>query len=307
LNIDGIINVNKEKGYTSFDVVACLRGIIGMRKIGHTGTLDPDATGVLPVCLGKATKVVDFLTDKQKTYKAIFKTGFVTDTQDVSGTVIEKFNGSVTLDEVIATLTGFVGEYSQIPPMYSALKHNGKKLYKLAREGIVVEREARARVIHSISQIEQLSNDTFSFEVTCSKGTYIRTLIYDVGNSLNVGATMTELERTLVEPFRLENAYTLKEIEEIVKNNKINDIIMKIDELFETYKALVVSAEYEKALYNGNKLPIQLLIDKGYKVIENERYRVYDSNKRFIGLYKIVDRVDEEKIIKILKVDKMFY
>lgn len=303
MNTNGIINVYKEKGFTSFDVVAKLRGILRMKKIGHTGTLDPDATGVLPVCLGKGTKVVDFLTNKKKTYKAIFKTGFTTDTQDISGTVEETFEGKASLSEMTEALLSFVGDYHQIPPMYSALKVNGQRLYDLARKGITVERKGRDIFIHDIINIEQIDKETFSFEVTCSKGTYIRTLIYDVGNQLGIGATMTELTRTYVEPFTIEKALTLDQIEELMKNGNVNEHIMAIDAIFNTYESLVVSTEYEKILYNGNKLPISLIEELGLPVVLGELFKVYDSHQTFIGLFKVTEK---DNIIK-LKVEKMFY
>jgi len=303
MNTNGIINVYKEKGFTSFDVVAKLRGILNMRKIGHTGTLDPDATGVLPVCLGKGTKVVLFLTNKKKTYKATFKTGFTTDTQDISGSVVDTFSGNVSLEAITEALNSYLGDYKQIPPMYSALKVNGQRLYDLARKGITIERSGRDIFIHDISDITQLDPETFSFEVTCSKGTYVRTLIYDVGMKLSIGATMTELTRTFVDPFRISDALTLSQIEELVKSDEINNKIMPIDEIFNTYESLVVSTDYEKLLYNGNKLPISLIEEHGFEVKLEELYKIYDSNQKFIGLYKVTEK---DNIIK-LKVEKMFY
>lgn len=303
MNINGIINVKKEKGYTSFDVVACLRKILQMKKIGHTGTLDPDATGVLPVCLGKGTKVVDLLTNKKKTYKAIFQTGFITDTQDISGEVIERFEGTTTLEEVKDKLMGFLGDIEQIPPMYSAVRHNGVKLYKLAREGITVEREARKATILSIKDIHQLNEDTFSFEVTCSKGTYIRTLIYDLGEQLQIGATMTELERTNVEPFSIDTALTLDQIRELVANEQFESVVTQIDSMFQSYPAILVSTNYDITLYNGNKLPTRLIEDMGRTLVIDEKYRVYDSKNQFIGIYKVALKDG----INILKVEKMFF
>ncbi len=303
MNINGIINVYKEKGYTSFDVVAILRGIIGIRKIGHTGTLDPDATGVLPVCLGKGTKVVGFLTNKKKSYRAVFETGYTTDTQDISGSVIKRFEGITSLEQVKEELEKFIGDYQQTPPMYSALKYNGKKLYELARKGITIKREPRLVVIHKIEQIQQIDETHFSFEVTCSKGTYVRTLIYDLGLILNVGATLSELERTAVEPFMLKDALTLDEIRKLESINKLSNYIHKIDSIFYSYGELIVSTNYDKALYNGNELPISLINSKYDKIDLDLRIRVYDSHKQFIGIYKTVLRKD----VMILKIEKMFY
>ena len=188
--IRGIINVYKEKGFTSHDVVAKLRGIVGQKKIGHTGTLDPDATGVLPVCLGKATKLCDLLTDKNKTYEAVLLLGKTTDTQDITGEVLEeKSTEALTEEKVREAIEGFIGDYEQIPPMYSALKVNGKKLYELAREGKVIERKARLVKILDI-QILEIDLPKVRMEVSCSKGTYIRTLCHDIGEKLGCGGCM---------------------------------------------------------------------------------------------------------------------
>ena len=194
--INGIVNIYKEKGYTSHDVVAVLRKVVGQKKIGHTGTLDPDATGVLPVCLGRATKVCELLTDHDKTYEALLLLGKTTDTQDISGEVLEERNpGNLTEEEVRSCIESFIGEYDQIPPMYSALKVNGKKLYELAREGKTVERKSRRVQIHGI-RILEMNLPHVRMEVDCSKGTYIRTLCHDIGEKLQVGGCMEELERT---------------------------------------------------------------------------------------------------------------
>ena len=187
--MNGIINVYKEKGYTSHDVVAKLRGICRQKKIGHTGTLDPDAEGVLPVCLGTATKVCGLLTDKDKVYEAVLLLGTQTDTQDISGTVVRQAQVTCTQDEVRQAAASFLGIYSQLPPMYSALKVNGKKLYELARQGKVVEREARKVVIHEIF-IESVELPRITMTVHCSKGTYIRTLCHDIGRKLGCGGCM---------------------------------------------------------------------------------------------------------------------
>ena len=191
--INGIVNIYKEKGYTSHDVVAVLRKVVGQKKIGHTGTLDPDATGVLPVCLGRATKVCELLTDHDKTYEALLLLGKTTDTQDISGEVLEERDpGDLTEEEVRSCIESFIGEYDQIPPMYSALKVNGKKLYELAREGKTVERKSRKVQIHGI-RILEMNLPHVRMEVDCSKGTYIRTLCHDIGEKLQVGAVWKNL------------------------------------------------------------------------------------------------------------------
>ena len=231
---NGIINVYKEKGFTSHDVIAKLRGILKQKKIGHTGTLDPDATGVLPVCLGNGTRLSDMLTDTDKTYRAEFLLGKVTDTQDISGTVIGGSEVTATEEEVVAVINSFVGNYSQIPPMYSALKVDGKRLYELAREGKEIERKPR--------EVEIFENTPLSFEkdaegfvtkvtlrVRCSKGTYIRSLLRDMGEFLGCGACMESLVRTQAGAFSVETALTLAEVERARDEERLQEIILPID------------------------------------------------------------------------------
>ena len=222
---NGILNVCKEKGYTSHDVVAKLRGILKQKKIGHTGTLDPDATGVLPVCLGSGTKLCDMITDKTKAYRAVLLFGQATDTQDSSGTVIksypdpEKMQQMVNEETVRKVLQEFIGEYDQLPPMYSAIKINGKKLYEFAREGKVVERKTRKVSFYKIDLIEY-EYPRITIQVECSKGTYIRTLCHDIGEKMGVYGCMEELVRIKSGPFLLENAYTLAQIEDMTKDGR---------------------------------------------------------------------------------------
>lgn len=256
--MDGIINVYKEAGFTSHDVVAKLRGILHQKKIGHTGTLDPAATGVLPVCLGKATKVCEFLTDKDKTYQAVCKLGVVTDTQDMTGRILEENSiKDITPEDIYRSVDSFLGDSMQVPPMYSALKVNGRKLYELAREGKEVKREPRP--IH-ISKIEILQLDieeqTFSIEVTCSKGTYIRTLCHDIGQKLGVGAAMQNLVRTRVANFLIEDALTLDTISNlyIEHTEEFFEKIYSVDSLFPQYKKLQIKNEFATKLTNGNIL-----------------------------------------------------
>ena len=210
--VNGILNVYKEKGYTSHDVVAKLRGIVGQKKIGHTGTLDPDAEGVLPVCLGRATKVCDMLTEKDKTYEAVLLLGKETDTQDISGTVLRVGETEgLTQEQVKDCVMSFVGEYDQIPPMYSALKVNGKKLYELAREGKTIERKSRKVEIKEI-RILEMALPRVRMEVSCSKGTYIRTLCHDIGEKLGCFGCMESLLRTKVSRFELESSLKLSHL-----------------------------------------------------------------------------------------------
>ena len=226
--INGILNIYKEKGYTSHDVVARLRGIVGQKKIGHTGTLDPEAEGVLPVCLGRATKVCDMLTDKDKTYETVLLLGKTTDTQDITGKVLSEHSpddpglpgGAVTEKSAEECISGFIGAYDQIPPMYSALKVGGKKLYELAREGKTVERKSRRVMIRDI-RIKEIKLPRIRMEVDCSKGTYIRTLCHDIGGRLGCGGCMEELLRTRVGRFSLEESLKLDEVEQIVRDGRM--------------------------------------------------------------------------------------
>ena len=253
--IHGIINVYKEKGFTSHDVVSKLRGIVGQKKIGHTGTLDPDAEGVLPVCLGRATKLCDLLTDKDKVYETALLLGTVTDTQDVSGEILERRDtSSVTEAMLREKISTFEGGYAQIPPMYSALKVGGKKLYEHAREGSSVERKPRNIKIYNID-ILKVELPRVKMRVLCSKGTYIRTLCHDIGESLGCGGCMEELLRTQVSRFQLENAYTLSQIEESKEKGKLEDLILPIDEMFSEYPKAVVMDRWKKLIYNGNPFP----------------------------------------------------
>ena len=224
--INGIINVYKEKGYTSHDVVARLRGILHQKKIGHTGTLDPNAEGVLPVCLGKGTKLCDMLTDTDKEYRAVIRLGVKTDTQDITGTVIEKreVNADISEEKITEVIMSFVGEYMQVPPMYSALKVNGEPLYKKARRGEVVERKERDVTISSIDLLS-VTNQRFMIKVNCSKGTYIRTLGVDISNDFGYGGHLTMLTRTRVGKYKLEECKSVEDIteEDIIPISKALD------------------------------------------------------------------------------------
>lgn len=283
--INGIVNIYKEKGYTSHDVVAVLRKVVGQKKIGHTGTLDPDATGVLPVCLGRATKVCELLTDHDKTYEALLLLGKTTDTQDISGQVLEERDpDDLTEEEVRSCIESFIGEYDQIPPMYSALKVNGKKLYELAREGKTVERKSRRVQIHGI-RILEMNLPHVRMEVDCSKGTYIRTLCHDIGEKLQVGGCMEELERTKVGRFLKEDAVTLDEVRQKMEQGEGAELFTPLDQIFAELPAVTVTDAKAWMSYNGNDLPECFLLEKE-EWTDGQEVRVYDSRKNFIGLYQ---------------------
>ena len=295
--MNGIINVYKEEDFTSFDVVAKLRGILKQKKIGHTGTLDPKAQGVLPVCLGKSTKVCDLLTDKDKVYETVMLLGITTDTQDMTGTILSEKTVTCTEDTVRDAVMQFVGDYSQIPPMYSALKVNGKKLCDLARAGIEVERKARPVHIFEI-ELLSIALPRVKMRVHCSKGTYIRTLCQDIGEQLGCGACMESLLRTKVADFTLEHAYRLSEIEEAVKNGTIDSMIASTDSVFRKYPEVTILPEYEKILYNGNRLPITTC-EVWKDEWKEQPVRVYDMEHRFIGIYEYKEQEQGLKPVKI--------
>ena len=293
--MDGVIVIRKEKGFTSHDVVAKLRGILHMKKIGHTGTLDPDAEGVLPVALGKATRLVDMITDKEKTYEAVMRLGVVTDTQDMSGTVLSQTAElHVTEEELRAVIESFVGDYMQVPPMYSALKVNGKKLYELAREGKTVERKPRPVHFYEI-EILEINLPLVHFRVTCSKGTYIRTLCHDIGEKLGCGAAMETLLRTKVGRFTLDDAITLAQTEEAVKNGTIESKVLGIEEILAEYPRVCCTKEGDRLLANGNPL-VQTLVDAEEK---DGWIRMCNSEGNFAGVYQWDEKRDRYFPVKM--------
>ena len=296
--INGIVNVYKEKGFTSFDVVAKMRGIFHQKKIGHTGTLDPDAEGVLPVCLGKATKVCDLLTDKDKEYRAVLLLGQETDTQDISGQVLNQADVTVTEEEVRKAVLSFVGSYEQIPPMYSALKVNGQKLCDLAIQGITVERNARKITIHNI-EIVRIELPEIEMIVSCSKGTYIRTLCDDIGKKLGCFGCMKSLLRTRVDRFSLENTYTLTQLQQLVEQPQEEwQFLQPVDSVFEKYEFVQTQEQAKKLVVNGNRIPSSLLVDFSYEK-KQEFVRLYDENRSFIGIYTYIEETDEYKPVKL--------
>ena len=292
----GIINVYKEKGFTSFDVVAKLRGILKTKKIGHTGTLDPDAEGVLPVCIGRATKVCDILTDKDKVYEAVMLLGVETDTQDTSGEVLKELPVEVSEEAIKEAILSFVGEYAQVPPMYSALKVNGEKLYELAREGKTVERKARNVQIFSI-EILEMDLPRVRMSVHCSKGTYIRTLCHDVGQKLGCGGCMDKLLRTKVGVFELADTLKLAEIDALAREGLVEDRIISVDELFEDYTKVWMKQEFDVVVHNGNRVKKRMFEEKLSS--NTERLRVYDSKGEFIGIYEYSEERSDFKPVKM--------
>ncbi len=302
--MDGIINIYKEDGYTSHDVVAKLRKILHMKKIGHTGTLDPAAEGVLPVCCGRATKAGGMLSDMDKSYHAVCRLGVETDTQDMTGKIIREEDVSgITPKDVESCAKKFEGEIMQTPPMYSALKVNGRKLYEIAREGKTVDRKPRAVKITSIdvSNID-LDGKTFEMDVTCSKGTYIRTLCSDIGRELGACAVMQSLVRTRVAMFSIEDAVRVSEVERVARENPENlrNLFMDIDRLFPDLRKFVIKKEFFSYLANGNPLDENMLCPKGGRgeIGRGEKILVYNADGEFKAIYY--------KDGKKLKVGRMF-
>ncbi len=281
--MDGIINVYKEKGYTSHDVVAKMRGILRMKKIGHTGTLDPEAEGVLPVCLGRGTKLCDMLTEKDKAYRAVLLLGMETDTQDTTGKILGRWpvEQSADMEKAVSeAILSFMGPYAQIPPMYSALKVNGKKLYELARAGKEVERQPRPVEILHI-QIEKMDLPRVVMHVECSKGTYIRTLCYDIGRKLGCGGCMEELVRTRSGRFKIKDSLRLSQIEALRDKGEIEHFVLPVDCVFEELPNLTMKpGEGDKLVHNGNFFGAELAGGSQFL-----RARVYDSSGQFIGIY----------------------
>lgn len=295
--INGIINVHKEAGFTSHDVVAKLRGICGQKKIGHTGTLDPMATGVLPVCLGSATRLCDMLTDKDKEYVTELLLGRTTDTQDVTGQTLSESPVMLTEDQVRQVIMSFVGEYEQVPPMYSALKVDGKKLYELARAGKEVERQARPVRIIEI-EIMQVALPVVTMRVACSKGTYIRTLCADIGEKLGCGGTMKSLVRTRVSEFSLESALKLEELQALKDRGILMEAVAAVDSCFQQYPALHVKEQWRKLLENGNAFyPNQTVESRQYPI--GQWVRIYREDESFAGIYAFDEKQKWYKPVKM--------
>lgn len=294
--MNGILCVNKPQDFTSFDVVAKLRGILQMKRLGHGGTLDPMATGVLPVFVGCATKACDIMPDTTKSYRAGFRLGCTSDTQDVWGTVSELSDKAVAESDILAVLPEFTGKIMQLPPMYSAVQVNGKRLYDLARQGIVVEREAREIEVSSLvlESYDSASREgTLSIE--CGKGTYIRTVINDIGEKLGCGGIMTSLVRTASGGFGLDDCHTLDEIQQAKDSGCIEKLILPVDKVFASLPAIRLGEAQTRMYRSGVKLDITRVRDVRP---DADTYRVYGSDGAFIGTC-VTDR--ENGVIRVGK------
>lgn len=290
MEYNGIISVNKQPGYTSHDVVNVMRRILNTRKVGHTGTLDPNASGVLPICVGKSTRVSDMLMFSDKEYVARVRLGITTDTYDIWGNVTSEKHVTVNAADVVSAAKHFTGEIDQLPPMYSAIKQNGKKLYELARKGITVERKPRRVTVYS-AEVSDFCDSQFTLTVSCSKGTYIRSLCHDIGEYLGCGACMTALCRTKASVFDIGGAHTLDEIEKIVSAGRVGEILLSPDCVFNGYPETHVTDIVRQRLLNG-----------AYSIVNTPcgTYRVYDNAGSFVGIAEVSEG-QKGHVIKLVK------
>ncbi len=286
--MDGIFNIYKQKGFTSHDVVAVVRKIIQQKKVGHTGTLDPDAEGVLPICVGKGTKLADYIMNGKKSYKAVVVLGTTTTTEDASGKILQKKEVVFEQQKIEEVVYSFLGTYCQTPPMYSAIKVNGKKLYELAREGKEIERKQRTITIFDINITKFMPPDQFEIDVVCSKGTYIRTLCADIGKKLGCGAHMGSLLRTSSGMFSLDTAITLDKLKELAEKNELQKALISLEKALEQYSSIVVSSKGNKLLYNGNKIYEHFFEKVNGTIIQGQTVLGYDSQNVLIGIYEII-------------------
>ncbi len=284
--MNGILLIDKEPDWTSNDVVAKLKGILHQRRIGHSGTLDPMATGLLVVFVGRATRAVEFAEGHDKRYLASLRLGIDTDTQDTSGTVLERRPVSVNRDELEAALNNFKGELEQIPPMYSAIKHKGRPLYEIARKGGQVERKARKITVYDISVTGEQEGD-YLLDIRCSKGTYVRTLCHDLGQALGCGGCMSSLRRVEAGQFKVENAYKLCRVQEYADMDRAEELLLPVDTLFQQLGSCTVNADQEKRLRCGNEVVMDIAAGD---------YRVYSAGGEFLMLGHV-----ENGILKTIK------
>lgn len=302
--MNGIINVYKERGFTSHDVVAKLRGILHQKRIGHTGTLDPEAEGVLPVCVGTATRLCDMLTDKIKVYETVMVFGVATDTEDMTGTVTKRLPVSSTRKELEAVLLQFTGEQMQLPPMYSAIKIDGKKLYELAREGKTVERKKRPIIVYRIELLdcredEQGVLSEAALRVTCGKGTYIRSLCRDIGERLGTCACMKTLLRTQSGDFLVQQSHRLSEIERMRDQEQLSELFVSVEDFFSSCGKLQMKKEWDRLLRNGNRFSENTCIVQQKAEKQDGWFRAYDAAGGFCGIYEYQQEKKEYVPVKM--------
>lgn len=283
--IHGVLPVHKPKGYTSHDIVGKIRRYTKQKRVGHTGTLDPEVEGVLPICLGQATRIAEYIQDMPKQYRGALRLGVATDTEDHTGSIVseKKVISIPTEEEILDAMQALIGVIQQVPPMYSAVKVNGKRLYELARQGKVVERKAREVQIYDfrLLLLEPGNNPEIHFEVTCSKGTYIRTLCVDLGKKLGYPAHMTSLVRTKSGPFALEDCATLEEIEQVVESKDWDSLMISIGDALPQLSSVIVPDHQKEMIYNG----ISIQLDQPV-VCKEKLVKIYSEQGRFLGIYR---------------------
>lgn len=295
MQLNGIIPINKPEGFTSFDVIAKMRGILKLKKLGHSGTLDPMATGVLPVFIGGAAKAISFMEHNSKRYTAGFKLGLTSDTQDITGEILSGTRAEISLDKLEAAAGKFIGEIRQIPPMYSAVSVNGKRLYEYARKGIEVEREARTVTVSRFEILDyNESNAEGIADISCSGGTYIRTLIHDIGQELGCGGVMTSLVRTLSNGFSLDECVTLEQLEALRSSNELEKALIPVERVFSHLPKIRLTEQKTQMYKNGVKLHLDKLKDFD----GNERYRIYSCKEEFLGLAFADAENNELRVLK---------
>lgn len=303
--MDGILAVWKPEGWTSHDVVAKVRRLLKLKRVGHTGTLDPMVTGVLPLCLGRSTRVVEYVQERPKAYEAVLRLGIATDTEDLTGEIIER-KPVGTLDEaqIKEVLRQFLGTISQVPPMFSAVKVDGKRLYELAREGKTVERKSREVSIHDISLLKaDLSGDEpeFTFSVVCSKGTYIRTLCVDIGKALGLPATMAKLTRTMSGGITAEGCLTLEQIAELVEAGELAQHLIPADQAIAHLPYATVAPHFAQLALRGQKLKLSQAAPGTGEWKHDELVRLYETspNGNFLGIFQVDVDTSQVRPVKV--------
>lgn len=291
----GIICLDKPRDMSSFMAVKRASRILGVKKAGHTGTLDPMATGVLVIMLGHCTRFIELLPEHRKSYTARVKLGITTDTLDITGEILSESSVNVTKEQILSVAEQFKGEISQVPPMFSALKKDGERLYDLARKGIEIERESREITIEKL-EIYDFNGTEFSMDVTCSAGTYIRSLCDDIGKTLGCGAVMTELRRTEANGFSVENAVTLEELEKLVGEEKTDTVITSVETALMNYPEITVTKPQANRFHNGGALGYERL-HGNYSV---GIYRVYSPERKFLGLGEIKEDKGDLTVRRVL-------
>lgn len=300
--MNGVLLIDKPREFTSFDVIAVVRGLTGQRKAGHTGTLDPNATGVLPVLLGSATKAQDLIPNHDKKYIADFKLGITTDTLDIWGKELTRSESDITEEQLSAALEDFRGEIWQLPPMFSAVQKNGQRLYDLARKGIEVEREKRKVTVYSLTLLEfDRNTQCGQLEIFCSKGTYVRTIIDDIGAKLGVGAVMTDLRRVEACGFSIEDCVTLDELKKLKEQGEIFSALRSVEGLFFDYPVINISPMQAKRFSNGGALDISRTALRDKNPEDKQIFRVSENAAGFLGLGIVSKENNQIKIYKLFK------